>query len=234
MSIKLRVDKQDLDELASIRDLGEENLARIIEKLDGLDPIPLRPSDLRTAVESVLPDSESEAAALVRQLLILSTLRAQHFLGIDEVLSGLRFGIENAPEEEKWKTTELHGWETIQPSLSRLLEVPAVQTASKAYHLTHEYANLCRTATILTDIRPVFSENADAVRAALISHTLRLNYFNPEGSHSLSIAMDERDVRELQQACERAIRKAATASRFISNATDIPVLICGEDEDATG
>ena len=88
-----------------------------------------------------------------------------------------------------------------------------------------------KIARIITDIRPIFNDDATDIDASVISYTLRLNYDNPEGNHSLSIAMDESDIEELIQQCNRAFSKAQLSKDRMRNTAGIPTIISGEQPD---
>jgi hypothetical protein len=99
--------------------------------------------------------------------------------------------------------------------------------------LAYEYANLFQGARIVTDVRPVFNDGDDdemQIDGAVVSFTLRLHYDNREGNHSLSIALDETDVRALHHQCERALQKARMAQIRIQDA-GIPTVISGKSSD---
>ena len=104
---------------------------------------------------------------------------------------------------------------------------------AKALYLAYEYANLLQSVKILTDLRPVFNEGGDDIDGAVVSYTLRLYYDNPEGNHSLSVAFDEQDIQNLHKECERALTKAKTVKRMVEQGMAKPVMIAGEDNDAT-
>ena len=63
---------------------------------------------------------------------------------------------------------------------------------------------------------------------------LRLHFDNREGNHSLSVALDETDVRRLKYQCERALHKAELSQRRMQDMASIPTIISGEANDESG
>ena len=211
-----------------IRDLGAETIQAIIDKLSSLDPPPIRPSDLHRALKDILPDRLYEANILMRQLMSLYTLRRQRGVSAKELLEGLSRSITTA--EPRWNDEEISRWNALEPQLQSLLSLSVVWTVVKGLDLSYDYTNLLQNAKILTDIRPVFDEDASNIQGAVVSYTLRLYFDSLEGSKSLSIALDEKDVEKLLKVCERALKKAKTAKNFMHKHDVKRTFIPGEEE----
>jgi hypothetical protein len=52
------------------------------------------------------------------------------------------------------------------------------------------------------------------------------------GSHEMAIALDESDVNELLEICQRALKKAETARSFMKDVGKLPTMIPGRPDDA--
>lgn len=231
MPTQIRLFPQQIADLAAVRDLGAKRLQRVVEHLQRLEPVPLCPATLHVAVTEALGNDERAAQHLLRPVLALYQLIRQRDMTVDEVMDGLRHGIGAA--EPSWTEVERTEWDNVAPFLQKLFQVPAVRIVSKAIDLAYEYANLFQGARIVTDVRPVFNDEDDdemQIDGAVVSFALRLHYDNREGNHSLSIALDEADVRTLQYQCERALQKA-TMARARIQAAGIPTVISGESVD---
>ena len=110
--------------------------------------------------------------------------------------------------------------------------VGAFRIVANALNLSYDYANLYLRARIITDIRPLFSKDAESIEGAVISYTLRLSIRSANGQNELSMAMDEADVLDLAQQCDRAFKKAHTARKIMKMQAEIPTVITGETHDA--
>lgn len=232
MPTQISLSRQQITDLAAIRDLGAEALQRVVAHLQRLKPIPLRPTTLRKEIVRALGENESAADHLLRPVLGLNQLIRQRELTVDEVFEGLRQGIASA--DPSWNETEVDAWNAVEPQLRQLFVSAPLRTVSKAIDLAYEYANLFQGARIITDIRPVFNDHDDDkmdMDGAIVSFTLRLHYDNREGNHSLSIALDEADVDKLHFQCERALRKARFARNRMRDIGGTPTVISGEATD---
>ncbi len=122
----------------------------------------------------------------------------------------------------------------LESHFAELLLEKSVRTVSKALDLAYEYANLFQDARIVTDIRPIFNDVDDEqmeIEAAVVAFTLRLHYDDRQGNHSLSVALDETDVRTLKYQCERALHKAQLAQGRMRDILGVPTIISGETHD---
>ena len=112
--------------------------------------------------------------------------------------------------------------------LQSLVDDKCVRLAATAIELSYDYANLLRRTKVLTDVRPIFNDAGDGIDGAVVSFTMRLRYSNADGEHDLSIALDENDIKTLQEQCQRAILKARTASAMMVDRCEIAAIVSGE------
>lgn len=230
MPTRLTLRAQQLDNLKVMVALGPEALERLAVRLRDLPGSSFTAAHLREAISEVLPDREDDCDAILRQMMSLYALRRQSELGPAEVIEGLQYGITHAPEERRWSAEQIGAWERVIPQLEELLSLDTVWLVAKAWDLTYEYANLFHNARIITDIRPLFTQDASEVKASVVSFILRLYYDSRDANHSLTIAMDEADVTSIKEQCERALRKAEIARERMALA-GIPTIIAGANGD---
>ncbi|MDZ4818678.1 MAG: hypothetical protein SGJ20_06870 [Planctomycetota bacterium] len=226
---QFQLTEQHFHDLQVIRDLDADVLRNAAESLSELSPPPLKPSELFAAVKASLAGDDDRAAhSIMRQCLSFNGLMRQVGVTLDAVISGIGAAVER---ESRWNGDEIAKWKTLEPHFRALVMVEAFRIVSTSIELSYDYANLYQRGKILTDIRPLFTEDADAVRGAVISFTLRLRYDSVDGDHGLSIAMDEDDIRDLASQCERALKKARTARELMHNRANIPTILTGERSD---
>jgi hypothetical protein len=226
MAFRLLLHPDQLNELGIIRDLGAEKIQSIAAAFTDLTPPAIRPSDLRRALYIVFPEDPFKADIVLRQIMSLYTLKRQRDLSVDDLLDGLQHGIESGD----WSTEQISKWRDLRPQLYDLLSLPTVQAVVKVLDLSYDYTNILQNINILTDIRPIFNEEATTIEAAIVSYTLRLYFTSLDGSKSLSIALDEEDVNKLLQSCQRSLNKAKTSKEFMRKNGIQRTLICGEEE----
>ncbi len=205
MAVKFRIPREQAADFATIRDLGAAQLQKVIDHVATCEVLPLRPADLITRVTEALGGDAETAELVVRSLLPLNQLIRQSVRTVDGVLDGLRNGIAMLAD---WSPEDKAAWQSIEPELRQLLQADAIRTVSKATDLAYDHADLFQGARIVTDIRPVFNDLDDdqlKMDGAVVSYTLRLNFDNRDGNHSLSIALDESDVLDLKAQFESSM-----------------------------
>jgi len=158
----------------------------------------------------------------------LTNLRRQRDLRIEELLEGLHQSIVTS---QSWSEEDISRWKKLEPQLLSLFSLRTLEIVVKAMDLAYDYSNLLQTTKILTDIRPVFNEDASAIQGAVISYTLRIYFSTLQGSsESLSLALDEDDIKKLIKNCDRALEKAQTAKTFMQRNNIKSTFITGEEE----
>ena len=230
MPTQLRLHSSQLTDLAVIRDTSTDLLETVAEGLNAPTQPPLRPPELHRLIGKLLGEKSKFANNVMRVLLGLHAVIRQRKITPKDVLEGVRYGVENA--ERPWNPEEVERWRTAEPSFRKLLDSPVVRLVSKALDVAYEQENLLQSARVVTDIRPVFNEDATEIDGAVVSHTIRLRYDNTSGDQSISIAMDESDIRELEKQCKRALLKAQTSRRLMVDKARVPTIISGETDNA--
>lgn len=230
MPVQIRLRPAQLSELSIIRDIGVETIQTITDKFKRLDPPPIRPADLRRVLDDVLSNRPKEVNAVMGQIMSLYTLRRQRELSSKDLLEGILFGITTADTDMRWKDEEISRWKALEPQLLELLSISVIWTVVKAVDLSYDHTNLLQNIKIINDVRPIYNEDASDIDGSIISYSLRLYFDSIEGSKSLSIAMDENDVRELLRKCKRALKKAETAKNFMQTHDIKRTFICGEEK----
>ncbi len=231
MPPQLRLHSSQVADLAEIRDTPLETLAAITERLRNASTRPMRPKELHREIAEVLGAEKSEAAnKIMRPLLALQAIIHQRRLQPDEAIEAVRLALSAA--NPPWEPGQLERWCQVEAAFKQLLTAPAVRLVSITLDLMYEHENLLQSVRVVTDIRPVFNEDGDRIDGSVVSHTLRLRYDSTEGDHSISIAMDEADIRELERQCKRALLKAQTARVLMAEKAEVPTVISGDGSNA--
>lgn len=93
--------------------------------------------------------------------------------------------------------------------LTRLLEIEPIRTTSKAMDLVVADENPYESASLVTDIRPLFADVIGPdIPAAVLMHLLKIGYVHDAERRSITIAMDDRDLAELKAIINRAEAKS--------------------------
>jgi hypothetical protein len=112
----------------------------------------------------------------------------------------------------------------LRDRFKRLLNIETLAINAKAVRLQRDGERLYCEAKIISDIRPVFSENIkSAPVAATITHTLKIG-FHEDGNHrEFFVVLDELDLDDLQKTIKRAKTKADTLTKLLDD-SNIPTL----------
>jgi len=229
MKPQIRLNPYQLADLQVIRGLGVQSLKDAISEVKKLPSAPTQPADIRHALSVTLKGNTSGGEALLRLVLALHGLRRQLTISPDSIFQGLQSGL--LPSESKWTDEEFKQWLAIADLVKEFFELEVIGLSAKALDLSYEHTQLLQRARILTDIRPVFDEDASVIRGTVISHSLLLRFDDAEGDHVLSLSIDEEDIHGLIKQCERALKKSQTARKQLQEKAGICAIVPGSEED---
>ena len=105
--------------------------------------------------------------------------------------------------------------EVLKARFAVLLAIPSIAVSAKAFLIQREQQNIFLSARSLSDIRPVFSEDGDRPMAFVVSHQLKVSYFDDGQRKTLYLALDDDDISELQKVLTRARTKSKVLSTLI-------------------
>jgi hypothetical protein len=98
--------------------------------------------------------------------------------------------------------------QVLVPRLKVLVSNETLAITSKAQQVFQNQQKLFRSARIMTDIRPVFSDDGPiSIRAMMVSHTLSVRYAEDDQERTWSLSLDALDLAALKRAIERAQEK---------------------------
>ncbi len=226
MTISLRPGREHILELRQIFKLDAAELDSVLECLDKCRPPLQSPNQLTKVVSEVVRDEVAQI--LVKQLFSLNGLVGRFGTTHAEIVDGLQSFLRD-PKETGDTTEWERQWQQFSDTFLRMLQCNCVRLSATANELSYDYANLLRHVRILSDIRPLFNDEATAVEAAVISHTLRLHYDSSDGEHELSVALDEADIAKLMKHCKRALDKSLTAKKLMEEKAEVPAILTGTE-----
>jgi hypothetical protein len=187
--------------------LDDSVMEQLLEALSEA-PMVLRPTSLASKLTERLSgsiegdDMEDIVQALVSLYYIGEDFehKEQFAEEIVEAIEDSDSEILNLPKEDR---------DRFKQQLIKFLDIDSLRIASKAVFLLHEYERVFCDARVMTDIRPIFGSSPDEPpKAALIIHTLKLNYHDATGLKEFYVAMDSDEMDELMYVLDRADSKA--------------------------
>jgi hypothetical protein len=225
MTPRIRLQKHNVADLLCIRELGQDRLRRVASEVNKLSLSLIQPEELQSVICKALDGDEENADVVLRQLLSLHGMLRQMDISPDEAFDGLAIGLRWAD----WSDADLEKWDSISSALKELFEAPIVRLTAKALDLSYLHTHLLRSARIITDMRPLFSDDATEIHGTVIAHKLLLRYDDIEGEHVISVAVDERDISSLIEQCQRALTKSKTAQITLKEKAGLKSLAHGKD-----
>lgn len=106
--------------------------------------------------------------------------------------------------------------------LNKISENEIINATMKCESLKLEFENIYASAKIITDIRPIFSDDGRTILSTTIVNTLILESYQNEGCNSQSFSLDETDIDSFVNVLERAKLKIAVLKEFIGKEKTCP------------
>jgi len=211
-------------DLRLIGQISPEQLASVRDSLSAATDRIERPERLVVIASEQIELDVAEA--IIRQLLHLQNAARRTGYAVEELteMQAGQLGSSYSDDSEELRTI-LAGLAI----LNELSYVPAIARTAKAIELSYDSDNLLQHTRILTDIRPLFTDDARSVDGAIVAHTLRLRYDSAGVDRELSLALDNSDLRRLIEDCERALLKEQTAQNKLCKPANVPSMIIQED-----
>lgn len=207
----MRVPPRYMPVLRQLAELDEPASTELREALKQTAPLrtPKELSDRLLSVKGI--ETEEDADRWVGTLFSLHTLHFTHGWPLRDIAER----VAESPE------MELSAGEARSHFVERLvsvLTVPQLAELTKAMDIATEYPAVFHTARILNDIRPVFGDDLTAgPGGAVITTTLKVEYYERGRLESFYVTLDEADTRALRDAADRGLTKLDGLKRFLAN-----------------
>lgn len=175
-----------------------------------------------------IPDKK--VSTIIISLLNLHNYRRIFNMDAKDFASQMWKCLSDLPEEKRDNiTVEL--WKKAEADiLTALSPDNALAILEKSIGLGYSHQNVLVNVRLITDIRPVFNDDATKIVKMVTTNLLMLDYFDGTASKRLHITVDASDVERLKQLCDRAQRKASVVLDDFKG-YDWETSIIGEGED---
>lgn len=197
-----RVPKSEIPKLATLAELSPGVFDQLEQALGSAHPS-LDTGYFVTQIEQASPSLRGSGQDLFDLLIGL------HWTLISSDASSEQLAHNVAAAYQKEVTDEQNWTATLEHRLIRLLALDgALGTSAKAMSLSMQHERLFRTATLVSDARPIFARGVDEPPTAyVITHTLTLGIRSNDLDSEFVVALDSEDLGILRDALERADRK---------------------------
>ena len=171
-----------------------------LQKLEPKAPLALYAS----SVEKHLGKETGFVSGLVQVLSSFLSLR-EHFPGsVDELVSELY----EAAVKEGLETSE-ETWNRFVRNLKSFFATnTSLEMVAKARDIAYEEERILYDVRVITDLRPIFRREIEKKpQAFIVSHALRISYYENEQSKEVYLALDRNDLKRMQTIATRALEK---------------------------
>lgn len=229
MADRLNITETRSGNLKRICNLDLASLFTLSKKLNEFPSSVLYKKELNSIFVEEIHDSEL-ANLLLHTIIGFASAARDKNLTADETIQLVKVSLEGAG----WDKADLSKWNKISEAMKAILSSKPICNVVKVIDLTYDYEKLYERARVLTDIRPIFDDERSEISGALIAQSLSLHYFNDSGQHSITLALDEKDVISLMDSCEMALRKAQEIKKMFDTKVGIKTIIVGGSENEPG
>lgn len=201
--------------------LSDADLDALAEALNALPAFPER-SDIAASIRTVISaEEEGDNGRVVAALLNLAVQRRRW--DADELarLVASAPGLD-VPDERR---------DSFERFISRVVQAEALVSAARGLDIVFDREHIAAETRVLTDIRPVFGDDVEPqLLGATVINTLSIDYHTPTGPQKLQLAVDERDLKRLQEAIDRALKKSVSLRELLA-ASDTQYVNYADEDD---
>lgn len=203
----IRVPREDIQWFRYFVDFDEETLKHLVKDLHNLPPT-LNIPELAETLASKYDYDNEEIINLIKSLWNWAIVTRQIGISADEFIDGVISYLDGLNEEQVWDDNKTRLLKERKGILVEILASSnAISLGAKAIELLFEQNIIFRNSKVITDLRPVFDEDADDIYGLLPFHILVINCFK-EGKHEkICFSLDGNDIKQLHKQLERAMRK---------------------------
>jgi hypothetical protein len=213
----LQIPKKFESGLAELLTLPDEIISEIIQAIEHA-PLVSRHGDLVEAVSKGVKNSPKETLdQIISVLTSLSLIRSNANLSIKKIATDVTESMQKSSSDVLQSTEE--GYERFKLRLEKLLSSKALYITAKAKEISQEYEHTFCSARVLTDLRPIFSEEVgETPIAGVVIHNLKLVHHSEEEHKEFYVALDSEDIASLIQSLQRAQEKAKSLDLLFKSA----------------
>ncbi len=196
---------------AEIRNLTDEQVAELERAIDGVRSPRTLAEDVGAATGDLMP--EDQKVNLVGSLIGASYVRQVRKDSVREFVEAIADAMEKLEDPNRLSVEQRPRFSEI---FERLMNNDRLALFAKASSLELDHKSLLHDSLILTDLRPVFSNDLET-QGFVICHSLKIVYHDDARHREAYYSLDDNDLRSLKEAIERAERKAASLRALIAN-----------------
>ncbi|MGH7900629.1 MAG: hypothetical protein ACRENZ_02720 [Thermodesulfobacteriota bacterium] len=184
-------------------ELNDEIRNRLIEEIKNA-PDNLSLDDLADKLAETLSIEKNKINEIIQTILSLFNLKESSNLDTTTIVTEIVEALQKTKDEALKPPANFH---KQLESLLSLVESP-FYIKTKATRLATERDIILLNTRIITDVRPIFTEDISCeIKANIILHNLKIGYAESRQLKEIYFALDKDDLKKLKDNIERAEKK---------------------------
>ena len=222
--MQFQIPKKDLAALKAIAELSALDFKALIDSIAQVKPTFSPVQFSRNVAKKVDKVQAGDVSEMLRVLFVLYRMKDGGDVepneipqSVVEAFSGLSSPKDGISANQK---------KVLATRLKALLSFDkSIAVTAKAFDVMTEHERTFCRARILSDVRPVFTDDTKSASAAVIIHNLQIGYHDSgTGEHKeFYVALDTDDIQMLKEIIDRADKKTITLETMLESAK-IPYL----------
>lgn len=200
---KFRIPKAYQKGFTLLFELDEQTRKQLLEEIKNA-PYTLSLEDLTAKLADSFNLAQNKVDEIIRTIISLAMLRETTRQDVNTFVSEILHAMR-ITEDQALKPPD-----NFQNQLQELLNLDEspFYTKAKAKRLVTERDKILLNTRIITDIRPIFTEDIDCIiKGNLILHNLMIDYVESGEVKEIYFALDKDDLKKLKDYIERAEKK---------------------------
>lgn len=203
----VRLPKSAFAAIQGLVKLAETDFNELVTSLVQTPPT-LSHEDFVTAAISRTPNLDPSLAEMIlKELLGMLVAIPESGLTPDQFATEISDAALELASSEFPFTNENR--DLLKDRLARAFGAKGLLITAKARDVLSDTDKTFQSARVLTDLRPIFDEEAKEICSAVVLHNLRIRYYENNETRDIYLSLEPADVESLVDALKRAKKKGA-------------------------
>lgn len=213
---------------ANLRRVTEASVTTLTALGDALEKRPtlLTRNEFIAQAEAAGLDNET-AEALTKQVVSLRNLAVKKRDTLSNVLDALETSLQKS---ELTKSDLAANFPIVRQAFERIASSEAVGLLLKSIEVFGDQISALTEARVFTEIRPIFTENRDAVVGAAVFNRLRLEYQGVDGYKAVELTIDSSNLDLLAEQLEMAKKKTRVLKDLLKDRVGVQRIYTDESD----
>jgi hypothetical protein len=239
-STSVQIPEEAYSAFKKLIEFGPARIQKLSEALrdtgPALDPAGLRALSVCKNLEDV--DLSENIETILRDVVFpIRRTMYRHDVSASDMVSGLGEAITQISSSGNagagFSLDEAAQWEECESAIADLLDSDTMKMEGKAEALIDARGNRVFGINLYSDLRPLFNEAGEQVKANVLTNTLVIRFNGGGMPRTETFSLDPSSLKDLKEQVDRTLRKNATLAKG-GEAQNVRVLVVRSDSDETG